>query len=170
MTIKRFKRALLLCGLIAVNSMHGLLASVEVPRLHNLQQTGREILQGCRPLLLEFVSEYCEYCTLLEEEVLKPIRRNRDYDQRVVMRKVILGSAASINGLDGKPTNADELATHYKIYVTPTLVFVDERGMELAERMVGVTTLDFYGGYLDQALDTAKHRLKEKGNCQQENL
>jgi hypothetical protein len=31
--------------------------------------------------------------------------------------------------------------------------------------MVGVMTLDFYGGYLDQALDKAKRTLRDTGRC-----
>ena len=50
--------------------------------------------------------------------------------------------------------------------MTPTLLFVDSQGRELAERMVGVTTLEFYGGYLDQAIDASSDKLRELGRCQ----
>jgi thioredoxin-related protein len=142
------------------------LSPAEVPLLHNLESAITEINQGCRPLLLEFSAEYCEYCSLLEENILKPIRRNRDYDKRVVMRKVMLGDNTLVNDFDGKSSSADKLARRYNIMVTPTLIFVDTQGKELAERMVGVTTLDFYGGYLDDALDLAKQKLEKQGRCQ----
>ena len=140
-------------------------SNAEVPLLSNLQQSVSEIQAGCRPLLLEFASEYCEYCSLLEENILKPLRRNRDYDKRVVMRKVMLGDSTTITGFTGQPTSADQLGDQYQIRVTPTLIFVDQQGREIAERMVGVTTLDFYGGYLDQALDAAMSRLEKQGDC-----
>jgi hypothetical protein len=31
--------------------------------------------------------------------------------------------------------------------------------------MVGVMTLEFYGGYLDQALDTSREKLRELERC-----
>ena len=166
MIIRRIKSLLLLSCFLAATVNAGDFDSAEVPLLTDLQTTRSEILAGCRPLLLEFASEYCEYCNLLEENILKPIRRNRDYDRRVVMRKVILGDSATISGFDGQPASADQLGDEYQIRVTPTLIFVDQQGKEIAERMVGVTTLDFYGGYLDQALDTARLRLQQQGKCQ----
>ena len=52
--------------------------------------------------------------------------------------------------------------------MTPTLLFVDGSGQELTERMVGVTTLDFYGGYLDLALDRARANLSNRPECRDE--
>lgn len=167
MNFKLFIALLLLNSLLAASTRADNFNPADVPLLSNLQTTRSEIQRGCRPLLLEFASEYCEYCSLLEEHILKPIRRNRDYDKRVVMRKLLLGDSRSIQDFSGKPTNADKLGSEYDIRVTPTLIFVDQRGIEIAERMVGVTTLDFYGGYLDQALDEARLQLKKQGDCQQ---
>ncbi len=165
MNVRLFKSLLILASMLAAPIRVGAFTSAEVPLLTNLEAAADEILQGCRPLLLEFASDYCEYCSLLEENILKPIRRNRDYDNRVVMRKVMLGDTAPITGFAGQPTSADKLGTKYQIRVTPTLLFVDQGGKEIAERMVGVTTLDFYGGYLDEALDTAKLHLEKRGGC-----
>ena len=167
MNLQLCKWGLLMGSLVMSAANADVLTPAEVPLLHNLETAISEMNQGCRPLLLEFSAEYCEYCDLLEENILKPIRRNRDYDKRVVMRKVMLGNTTSINGFNGKPTSTDKLANRYNIMVTPTLIFVDTQGKEIAERMVGVTTLDFYGGYLDDALDLAKLKLEKQGRCQQ---
>ena len=138
----------------------------EVPLADDLRAEARRAEAACLPLLLEFAADYCEYCDLLEEEVLKPMRRNRDYDTRVVMRKLVLDRSAELRDFNGGTTSASELASRYQIDVTPTLIFVDSRGDELAERMIGVTTLDFYGGYLDQALDAAGRKLHQRRDCE----
>ncbi|UCE90318.1 MAG: hypothetical protein JSW10_05755, partial [Pseudomonadota bacterium] len=54
-----------------------------------------------------------------------------------------------------------EFAQRYSAFVMPTVVLVDHRGRELAPRLVGVTTPDFYGGDLDDAIDTALGRLRQ---------
>lgn len=162
---RRFKWPLWLCGILLTGAVADDLPPVEVPLATDLRAIAPQVKGGCLPLLLEFSSEYCEYCDLLEEEILHPMLRNRDYDRRVIMRKIVLGSATAITDFDGKPIEADRLGQRYNIFVTPTLIFTDHRGREIAERMVGVTTLDFYGGYLDQALDAGRKQLREQYRC-----
>ncbi len=132
----------------------------------NLDKEGQQAEGACIPLLLEFSSIHCEYCTRLEEEILNPTLLNRDYDRRVLMRKLVVDNATRLRDFDGRPVYAAELASRYKVFVTPTLLFVDSRGEVLADRMVGVTTLEFYGGYLDQALDNSTIKLKDLKRCQ----
>ena len=57
------------------------------------------------------------------------------------------------------------IAGRYKVHVTPTVLFVDSHGEEIAKRLVGVASLDFYGGYLDAALVQSRNRLHELGRC-----
>ena len=136
-----------------------------MPLASDLQNEAAQAQAACIPVLLEFAVDSCEYCVLLEEEVLRPMLRNRAYDQRVLVRKVALDGAARLRDFDGQSVSAAGLAERYRVTVTPTLIFVGNRGEELAERMVGVTTLEFYGGYLDQALDAARDRLREQTDC-----
>jgi thioredoxin-related protein len=142
------------------------LPPAEVALATNLDSEGHQAERACIPLLLEFSADDCEYCTLLEEEILKPILRNRDYDQRVLMRKLVLDRVTELRDFSGSSVNASALADHYDVFVTPTLLFVDSHGNELSERMVGVTTLEFYGWYLDQALDESSHKLRELRHCE----
>lgn len=146
---------LLLTLLSSTSGAEDGLLPVQIEPAENLQTEGKAAQRACVPLLLEFSSTVCSYCDLLEEEILKPILRNRSYEQRVRIRKVLLDSYRSLRDFDGRRTSGEKLAQRYRVFVTPTLLFVDQHGEELAERMVGVTTLEFYGGYLDQALDQA---------------
>jgi len=136
-----------------------------IPLARDLMLAGRDAERACVPLLLEFSADDCSYCTLLEEEVLNPTLLDRNYEQRVLMRKLILDRGIKLRNFSGKSINASDLANQYKVFVTPTLLFVDRQGTELAERMVGVTTLEFYGGYLDQALDAARDKLQKQTGC-----
>ena len=42
----------------------------------------------------------------------------------------------------------------------PTLILVDHNGRKLTQRMVGLTTPELYGGYLDDAIDQAQARYR----------
>jgi thioredoxin-related protein len=159
---KSRNRAALAGILLAVTGPH----SLAVPLAHDLYEDGRSAERDCKPLLLEFSDTGCSYCRLLEEEVLDPTLLNRDYDRRVLMRKLLIDRHRTLRDFDGESSvDAQQLAQRYKVRVTPTLVFVDARGQEIAERMVGVTTLDMYGGYLDLALDSARRKLQQQQRC-----
>ena len=133
----------------------------------NLHEEGRQAERDCKPLLLEFSAASCGYCRLLEEEVLNPTLLDRDYDRRVLMRKVMIDGAERLTDFDGSDTiNTSQLANRYNVHVTPTLLFVDSQGQELAKRMVGVTTLDFYGAYLDAALEISRDKLRAMNKCE----
>ncbi len=140
-----------------------------IPLARDLTQAGRQAEQACVPLLLEIAADDCHYCTLLEEEVLNPTLLDRDYEQRVLMRKLVVDRDSRLIDFAGKPVYVSDLADRYRAFVTPTLLFVDSSGRELAERMVGVTTLEFYGGYLDQALDAAQDKLRKQTGCRFKN-
>lgn len=155
--------ALLLMSEASVNATE--LPPVSLSAVNNLQIDGHKAETACMPLLLEFSASACEYCDLLEEEILKPMLRNRDYDKRVLMRRIMVDSESTLTGFNGKPVTTGKLTYRYKVFVTPTLVFLDSEGNELAERMVGVNTLEMYGGYLDQALDASTQKLLESNRC-----
>ena len=53
----------------------------------------------------------------------------------------------------------DELARRYGARLTPTVLFLDGRGRELTKPMIGINTVEFYGYYLDAAIDTARQHL-----------
>jgi thioredoxin-related protein len=136
-----------------------------VPLAQDLRDAGRRAEQSCAPVLLEFAAEYCDYCVLLEREILDPTLLDKSYDQRVVMRKLLIDGATTLRDFDDLSTDAASIAGRYKVWVTPTVLFVDSHGEELAERLVGVSSVDFYGGYLDAALDQSRQRLRELGRC-----
>jgi thioredoxin-related protein len=156
--------AAVLAGILSSGTSVGV-SRAGVPLSTDLQMEGRQAERACVPLLLEFSAQECGYCTLLEEEILNPTLLNRDYDRRVLMRKLLIDRFKKLRDFDGSPVRAAELADRYKVFVTPTLLFVDSEGRELAERMVGVTTLEFYGGYLDQALEASRAKLQELERC-----
>jgi len=137
----------------------------EVPMAQDLHEAGRQAEQNCAPVLLEFAAEYCDYCDLLETEILAPTLLNPDYDQRVLMRKLLIDNDNTLIDFDRQSTDAASIAARYNVWVTPTVLLVDRNGEEIAERLIGVSSLDFYGGYLDIALDQSRDRLRELGRC-----
>lgn len=121
--------------------------------LTDLRQDGSDASNRKIPLLIAFTAEHCPFCETVKEEFLHPMERGGLYTDKVIMREADLDSYAEIIAFGGKQISVAELGNLYGIEVTPTLIFVDSKGMELAERLVGIRTVDYYGGFLDDAID-----------------
>ncbi|MDZ7803514.1 thioredoxin family protein [Thiohalophilus sp.] len=132
----------------------------KVPRTTDLKADGQLARRQNLPILIMFSQTGCSYCEQVLEQFLEPMRKSGDYTDKVIMRRIKLDAFEEIKDFDGQWREPDEIALRYRASVTPTVVFVDYRGHELAERILGLTTVDFYGGELDDAIDLALQRLR----------
>lgn len=132
----------------------------EVEEARDLRADARLAETRGLPLLLAFSATYCGYCEQVEEWFLVPLLLAGYDEERILIRKVIVDSGHSLRDFAGKSVEGAELASRYQVRMVPTLVFVDAQGRELAERLVGLTTVDFYGGYLENSIEAAEARLR----------
>lgn len=145
----------MLSGLHAADNSH----AVEIPTLRNLQTDGELSQQKQLPIVVLFSASHCGYCSIIKEEFLRPMLLSGDYTNKAMIRVIEIDSSDDLMDLNGQAISPEDFANRYDIYLTPTLAFFDAQGNELAPRMVGVTTVDYYGGYLDDAIDASRQRL-----------
>lgn len=157
-----YKSALLVWGLFFLTTLIPSMARSDQAFLvaENLQHEGRLAMERGLPVLLVFSATDCPYCELLEEDFLDPMSYNSEYDNLILFRKLILDNGSRVTDFSGNLIDATALADQYQITVTPTIVFIDGRGQELAERMVGINTVEMFGGYLDDCIETAFQQLR----------
>lgn len=110
-------------------------------------------------IMIEVSASDCEYCELLEEEFIKPMLRSGDYTD-VLIRKIDMDSAATIKDFSGETTNPEDFSHALKVRLTPTLLFFDGHGNEISPRILGINSLDLYGGYLDDAINNGRQKIK----------
>ncbi len=134
---------------------------VEIKSLTDLAALGKEAREKRKVIMLEMSASYCSYCLTLEEEIIKPMLRSGDYTSNVLIRKLEIDDHGKINSLTGAPTSAALLANQFDIIVTPTLIFLDGQGNEVSERILGVNTLDYYGAYVDEALQQGHQKIQQ---------
>ncbi|MGB5178462.1 MAG: thioredoxin fold domain-containing protein [Gammaproteobacteria bacterium] len=159
--MKRLYRLVLLFAAslwLAISALH---ADVTVPVASDLQQLGEQAQSRQLPILLTFTSIICSYCELLEQDFLQPMLLSGEYRDRVMIRKLELGPGTSVTDFNGQTIMASQLSSRYRVFVTPTLLFVDGNGKELAERIVGINTPELYGGYLDDCIETALLHIRD---------
>lgn len=108
------------------------------------------------PLVLLVSLPGCPYCEVVRRSYLLPARRD---DGLHAWQLNISDRSTPLIGFDGKATTAAEQIAQWKAGFTPTVLFLGAAGQELAERLVGLGSTDFYGAYLDERLATARKAL-----------
>ena len=154
---RRGVRGLWLCLLLLLGVARAgeELPPVTIPPLDDLAATAAEATARRLPIVLFFAAEHCSYCEQVAEDFLKPMLRSGDYDERMILRRVELDVEVPLRDLDGSEVTPAALARRYRVFVTPTLVFIDGRGRQLAPPLVGIASPDYYGADLDAAIERA---------------
>lgn len=132
---------------------------VHIPDASNFALDGRVAEQRQLPLMVVFTSEYCSYCQELEADFIRPMIISGDYTDKVIIRRVQLDGYGPLRDFDGSDISVDDFSLRYRIRVTPTVVFLGPHGRSLVKPLVGIATPDFYGGELDNAIDSALSRM-----------
>ncbi len=157
-------RTLLFCVGLLLMSATGVQAEalpyVKVREPADLQAVGQEAQRRQLPVLIMFSREGCPYCDIVREEFLKPMLRSGDYTDRVIILEIHSDSYTRLRDFNGAMISAGALAHRYRASFAPTVVFLDHRGREIAKRLIGITTRDFYGGFLDEAIDQSLQRVR----------
>jgi len=110
-------------------------------------------------LVIEFSAEDCGYCRKLEDLFLLPMQRNAEYGDKILLRKVSLSEFDSLIDFNGRSVSTNEFAAQYDVALTPTLVFLNADGVEMSEKLVGIWSEDFFGGFIDSRIDEARGKL-----------
>jgi len=139
-----------------------LLPHVEIVSTNNLQTDAALSEQLQKPILILFSMEGCAYCEFVEEEHLKPMLRNQDYLDKVIIRRVMTDDYDDVIDFDGTKISSLDFSARYGAYVTPTVVFLNHEGIELSSRLLGVRNTEYYGGDLDQGLEVSLRKIRRQ--------
>ena len=142
---------------LAIPALH---AEVTVPAATDLQRDGNQALSRELPILLAITATICSYCEQLEQDFLQPMLLGGEYREKIIFRKLVVDYGNTVTDFTGQSITASKLSDRYRVFVTPTLLFVDGNGKELAERMAGINTPELFGGYLDNCIETALLRIR----------
>jgi hypothetical protein len=105
------------------------------------------------PLVLLVSLPGCVWCELLRRSYLAPMRQEgvQAFQITVNDRQVAVGN------FQGQSSHGADIAAAYQAKFTPTLMFLNVQGQEIAKRIVGVASVDLVGGVIDERLTTARH-------------
>lgn len=154
------KKVVALLAVILACTMPAAWADEGVPPVHDLQQDAAAARSIHGVILLAMVAEGCIYCEHVLNDFLIPMSKNKSYQDRVVMRQVLVSGLDDVRGFDGKMTTPTELADKFGAHFTPAVILLDSDGNRLGKPLVGYSGADYYGYYLDEAIDAAVAKVR----------
>jgi thioredoxin-related protein len=117
-------------------------AQTSIPKLDVLEKQLERTAKQKRPLVLLVTMPGCAWCDLVKQDYLQHLARDQD-KEGVFVFETIQGGV--------------ELQ-RYRITMVPTVLFLGPQG-EIAERLIGYGSRDFYGAYLNERIANAKKKL-----------
>lgn len=130
----------------------------------NFQALAKKMKQEKKGLLLMMHAEGCTYCERLEEELLYPMEISGDYKKNIFIRKLQVDSGQSIIDFSGKKVDPEVLSDRYDGRLTPTILFLDSKGQEATEKLIGYNTPSLYGGYVENQLNLMRKHIMKTPN------
>lgn len=116
--------------------------------------------EGELPIVIFVTQQGCQFCAALRRHVLYPMIRAGELTDKAIMREVSLDTGFTLQDFSGDEIAGKNFTNRYGAIVTPTLLFLDDDGTEVAEKMVGISNIEFYGFYLLKSLESAREQLK----------
>ena len=132
-------------------------AQTPLPAATNLAQHGSASARQGAPLIMLVSVDGCSFCEKIRRQHLAPLQK-----AGAIVYQIHLDSDAALTDFAGAPTTQRALAQKLAVKAAPTVLFFNARGIQVAEPIVGALIDDFYAGYLDQAILTAKKALSPR--------
>jgi thioredoxin-related protein len=112
-----------------------------------------EASKASKRMVIVFVTQpECGYCDYVKSVHIEPMLRKGTFENVAVVRELDL-AAISITDFSGKSISPGKFARRYDAEFAPSLLFLSTKGEELHEPIIGVGSRDYYGYYLDKAIE-----------------
>lgn len=136
------------------------LPPVAIKKGSDLVKDGREASEKQIPVLMFFSMEHCPFCIEVEEDYLKPLLRNTEYEGKVLIRKIKIDGIETVRDFNGEERDAGELGDDYNVSMVPTLILVDSHGKQIAPAIIGIRNSHYYSSELDDAIDASMQKIR----------
>jgi thioredoxin-related protein len=122
-----------------------------LPAAQNLKRELTIAESRQQPLIVMVSLDGCAFCKVARENYLSSLQR----DQGLMIVQVDLGKNTAIVDFQGRNTTHQKIIQEWGIKLAPTLLFFGKDGKEIVDRLVGGTSSDFYGAYLEERVSKA---------------
>jgi thioredoxin-related protein len=127
----------------------------------DLAKDGDESSEKQIPVLLFFSMEHCPFCMEVEEDYLKPLLRNAEYKNKVIIRKIRIDGTNFVRDFKGEVREPNEFSEQYNVSMVPTLVMVNSTGKRIVPDIIGIRNSHYYSSELDDAIEVSTKKIRE---------
>lgn len=146
--------------LVVIGPQSLLAAGGDIPAANNLAEVGRISQEQGIPAVVFVSRDACPYCRTLRDTILQPMFAAGKFEQRAILVEISLDRVEPLTGFENKRMTATAFGQLYQSEITPTLLFLDSDGREIAKRIVGISNLEFYSFYLQESIDEALRAIR----------
>lgn len=120
-----------------------------------------------KPLVVMFSLRGCPWCDALRREHFDALEKRQDSERVLAVELDMLDTrpfnplAPQMRAPSWAAASPRELARQHRVRLAPTILFLGPHG-EVAERLVGYGSPDFFGAYLEQRLGEARSALSRR--------
>lgn len=115
------------------------------------------------PIVLFFHSTTCPFCREVEDLYLARLQKGNENVPQFLLRTVEVSHTQPLVIFDGTRTDYRAFAKRQGVTLVPHLRFLGPDGEPLAPDLVGLTSRDFYGAYLEGSISDAGEKLRRAG-------
>ena len=102
----------------------------------------------------------CPVCEYVKEHHIEPMTQAGDFSKTAIVRELSLETHI-MTDFNGERVSSVAFARRYKIDFAPAILFLSEKGEQLHEPIVGMSSRDYYGFYLNRAIKKSVKKLAE---------
>ena len=114
-----------------------------------------------KPVIVLIDQYDCPFCRRVEGEFFPAIFANAEFKGKALYGKISIDDGETIVGPEGSVMGTREFLGDVGEFFTPTILFYDDQQNELSEKIIGLSTPDFYGYYLEQGIKESIAKLNQ---------
>ena len=137
-------------GLVLPAHAAGPVQHAVLPQPRSIAEELARALARKKALVVMVSLRGCPYCEIVRDAYLRGLLAG---GQPVV--QIEMTDSAPLADAQGKASTHQEVVRALDVRVAPTLLFFGRGGREVAERMPGMPSPDYYGYYLQQRVEAA---------------
>jgi thioredoxin-related protein len=121
---------------------------------------GKAARDARRVIVVLFSTTGCPWCERVRREYLQPMLANPDDRARILVREIDVDGSEPLTDFAGAPSSHAAFAARYAVRFTPTVMVFGPEGRTLAPPLIGFSTADYYGYYLEERITAGLAKLK----------
>lgn len=150
--INALRTGLLLTLLLLSSTVAAQSSFATVKDMGKLKQ---QAAQADLPIVLLFTAEDCMYCDAMRQQYLVPMSHTQKYAEQALFRQLYVESFSFLRNEDGELVGGDQISLRYGVDITPTVLFINAQGEEVAERIIGLSGAHYFQKTLEQHIQQA---------------